>query len=125
MPSFTPVSYTHLDVYKRHIVQHIIFLLYNTVFISCTRYFLVLPSPISQLSTVYRIIQNTFYKRRSKCVQCIILSFFLFISVLVQPCSNRRDSHIGMNKFVIEMCIRDRGCILQGKLLAYRTVIYK
>ena len=37
-------------------------LLYNTVFISCTRYFLILPSSISQLSTVYRIIQNAFYK---------------------------------------------------------------
>ena len=84
------------------IVQHIIFLLYNAVFISCTRNFLVFPSSISQLSTVYRIIQNALYKWSGKCVQCIILSFFLFISMLVQPCSNRRDSHIGMNKFVID-----------------------
>ena len=84
------------------IVQHIIFLLYNAIFISCSRNFLVLPSSISQLSAVYRIIQNAFYKGRCKCVQCVILSLFLFISMLVQPCSNHRDSHISMNKFIID-----------------------
>ena len=58
------------------------------------------------IAAVIRASQATaidaFYKWSGKCVQCIILSFFLFISMLVQPCSKRRDSHIGMNKFIID-----------------------
>ena len=90
------------DSFMDTIVQHIFFLLHNPVFISCSGNFLILSAAKCQLSTVDRIIQNTFDEWSCKSIQRIILSLFLFISMLVQPWCNCTHSHIGMDKFIID-----------------------
>ena len=83
------------------VVKHILVLLYNMIFISCTRNFLILSSAKSKLATVHRIIQNTFYKRCRKAFYGIVLTKLFLVSAVVQECSNSCNPHSGIGKFIV------------------------
>lgn len=71
------------------------------VLVPCTLTLFVVPASVSQFAAVDRVLQDTSYKGGREAIQRVVLAFFLFVTMGIQPDGDFGYAHRGVNVFVI------------------------